>query len=149
MKFNITDTVNFSVNPATAYSAVLGELSGKTSHFSPYLRNENLTHFPDTVVDAKVKIRILAGMPTMVAEMKSITPNESIKYQYISGDVIGDAEFTFIPDKQGTRVSLHWVTQTNSLLFSIMSRISPVSLMHSWVIKSGLKSLNRSLLKSI
>lgn len=145
-KMDVVDEAIIDAQPGVVCQAVLEELAGKSRWWKQYLESKPREGSPlgqeGMVCDVTVHgpLGIKSRFTQKIAKLQD---GKSLDIDYIGGDFLGTAAFTFEPLDGKTRIRYRWMVQPNSLLVKMTAPVARNT--HSKVMQKGYRLLNQYL----
>lgn len=141
-RWDVTDRTVIRAPAPAVFRAVLDAYSGRAPWWLPQLRAVPRPGAPASseglVTDVFVRGR---GPSRFTARISEVIEAKKIGLDYIGGDFIGHAAWTFEPDLDATRVSFRWQTDPGKLLVRIVAKVIDMPKEHSKVMHIGFAGL--------
>jgi hypothetical protein len=143
-KYLISNSLQINASKETLYCKIINEIEGKTNWSKPYLKFVQVDNLPSDKIGSIrwLKIYIL-GRPKMLTRTVGADNPNRLDVEYISGDCIGTGSFKLDSVGDKTQVIFEWNTTTNNFLFHVIGHLLPISRIHSWLVISVLKNLDK------
>ena len=147
-KYDVLDEATIDADVSTVFSAIL-DVNNYFKWWMPHLegkiRGDEKIVREGSLYDIKVHHRY--GTTKFTIKAVEIVKEKAIKTEYIEGDFLGEAEWSFKSLNGKTKVGYRWKVRSNKFLISLLSPFINVPKMHSKVMQAGFKGLNEYLTK--
>ena len=144
-KYDVLDEATIDADVSTVFNAILDVnnfFKWRMPHLEGKIRGDEKKVREGSIYDIKVHHRY--GTTKFTIKAVKIVKNRMIRTEYIEGDFLGEADWSFEPFKK-TKIGYHWKVRSNKFLISLLSPFINVPKMHSKVMQAGFKSLNEYL----
>jgi hypothetical protein len=147
-KADATDEAVIDAPPLVVYKAVLDEYAGRTMLWMPFVEIKSKGNIAmdceGGICDVITRSHGLSGKFT--DKVTKLEEGKLIALE-LAGDLVGTETWAFEPIGEKTKVTIHWIGGTNTILFALLGPFVSVNKVHSEITQKALAALGSHLSK--
>ena len=145
-KADSTDETVIDAPNLAVYRAVLDEYTERTKLWMPFVEIKSKGNIPMDCEGGSCHVTTRShGLSGNFTDKVTKLEEGKLIALELSGDLVGTETWAFEPMGEKTKVTVHWVGGTNTLLFSLLGPFISVNKVHSEIMQKAFAALSNHL----